>query len=200
VAAPLWYKQSDMRTQLRIVAGTLRGRKLTCHVNPKVRPIPEMVREALFSILGDAVPERHFYDLFAGTGAVGLEALSRGARAVDFVERDFRVAAAIEQHLLEFEVTDRGTVVRADAYRWAEHWLGSAEPVNLFLGPPYPDFERRMPDLMALLASLQAKAAGGSVLVLQSERTLDSGELPGSASWDLRCYGRNQLSIWVKEK
>ena len=65
-----------MRTQLRIVAGSLRGRKLTCDVNPQVRPAPQMVREALFSILGNAVPDRPFFDLFAGTGAVGLEAFS----------------------------------------------------------------------------------------------------------------------------
>src|SRR6516164_979429 len=73
-----------MRTQLRIVAGDLRGRKLLCTVNAFVRPTPQRVREALFSILGDAVPDRHFVDVFAGTGVVGLEALSRGAKHAFF--------------------------------------------------------------------------------------------------------------------
>ena len=93
-----------MRVQLRIVSGSLRGRKLQCTVNPALRPAPQMLREALFSILGTAVPGRPFYDLFAGTGAIGLEALSRGAQPVVFVERDFRVAGEIEHHLQAFGV------------------------------------------------------------------------------------------------
>src|SRR2546421_6683462 len=111
-----------MRTQLRIVAGSLRGRKLAYSVLPGLRPMPEMVREALFSILGDAVPGRPFYDLFAGTGAVGLEAISRGAERVTLVERDNRVADAIEQHAKQFGVADETSVVRGDAYRWAQRW------------------------------------------------------------------------------
>src|SRR5262245_50478442 len=127
-----------MRTQLRIVAGSLKGRKLVCTVAPALRPMPEMVREALFSILGNSVPDRPFYDLFAGTGAVGLEALSRAASIATFVERDVRVANEISQHLTAFGVADRARVQRADVYRWADRWQAPAEPVNLFLGPPYP--------------------------------------------------------------
>jgi 16S rRNA (guanine(966)-N(2))-methyltransferase RsmD len=188
-----------MRTQLRIVAGTLRGRKLTCTVNEHLRPAPQMVREALFSILGDAVPDRPFLDLFAGTGAVGLEALSRGARPVTLIERDFRVAAEIDRHLQQFQVADRATVIRADVYRWGERWPAPAEPVNLFLGPPYPDFERRPEALLALIADLQQKIASGSVLVVQAEQTPVLDELPDRASWEDRRYGRNHLLIWVKE-
>ena len=65
--------------EVRIVAGALRGRKLVAFVHEGMRPTPQMVREALFSILGNAVPGRVFYDVFAGTGVVGLEAVSRGA-------------------------------------------------------------------------------------------------------------------------
>ena len=187
-----------MRTQLRIVAGSLRGRKLTCTVNEHLRPAPQMVREALFSILGDAVPGRPFFDLFAGTGAVGLEALSRGARPVVFVERDFRVAAEIEQHLRSFGVADRAVLARADVYRWAERWPAPAEPVNVFLGPPYPDFERRADALVLLVAGLQQQVARGSVVVVQAEQTPALERLPG-AGWDVRRYGRNQLWIWVNE-
>ena len=63
------------KTEVRIVAGTLKGRKLSVVVHEGLRPTPQMVREALFSILGDAVPDRVFYDVFAGTGVVGLEAV-----------------------------------------------------------------------------------------------------------------------------
>src|SRR3954469_6335977 len=101
-----------MRAQLRIVSGSLRGRKVSCNVQPNLRPTPDMVREALFSILGNAVPDRAFFDVFAGTGVIGLEALSRGASVAHFVERDFRNSAEIARHLKEFEITDRGVLVR----------------------------------------------------------------------------------------
>lgn len=188
-----------MRVQLRIVAGSLRGRKLTCSVSADLRPAPQMVREALFSILGNAVPGRPFFDVFAGTGAVGLEALSRGATAATFVERDFRVAGEIEQHLKKFGVGSGASVVRADAYRWAEHWRAPGGPVNLFLGPPYPDFQRRFDHLLRMVGDLQDKADAGSVLVLQSERHVPVEKLPGGA-WDERVYGRNRLLIWVKDE
>src|SRR5229473_888213 len=96
-----------MRTQIRIVAGSLRGRKLTCTVSDTLRPTPQMVREALFSILGNAVPDRPFFDVFAGTGVVGLEALSRGAQSVTFVERDVRLIADLEKHIEAFRISDQ---------------------------------------------------------------------------------------------
>jgi 16S rRNA (guanine(966)-N(2))-methyltransferase RsmD len=189
-----------MRTKLRIVAGSLRGRKLTCTVDPDLRPIPDRVREALFSILGDAVPERPFIDLFAGTGAVGLEAISRGANRVIFVERELRIAGEIHGHARAFGVEDRAAIQRADVYRWAERWLAPAEPVNIFLGPPFPDLKHRADDLVHVLATLQEKVGLGSVVVLQSERIFDPTVLPHPEEWDQREYGRNRLSIWVKEQ
>ncbi len=187
-----------MRTQLRIVAGTLRGRRLTCHVSDHLRPAPQMVREAVFSILGNAVPDRPFFDLFAGTGAVGLEALSRGALPVVLVEREHRVADQIRRHLVAFGVADKATVVRADVYHWAQGWQAPPEPVTLFLGPPFRDWERRLGALLLLIAGLQAQVAPGSVLVLQSERDFPADRLPAKDQWELRYYGRNQLMIWVK--
>src|SRR5208282_6331130 len=133
-----------MRTQIRIVAGAFRGRKLLCNVHAALRPTPQMVREALFSILGNAVPNRPFVDVFAGTGVIGLEALSRGARSATFVERDFRLVADIERHLQRLGVRERGVAVRADVYRWVERWQAPAEPVSVFVSPPFIDFERRL--------------------------------------------------------
>jgi len=188
-----------MRTQIRIVAGSLRGRKLTCTVDPALRPTPDRVREALFSILGNAVPDRPFLDLFAGTGVIGLEALSRDASFVELVERDIRVAGEIVRHLHTFGVADRAKVHRADVYRWAERWQPPSEPVNVFLGPPFPDLTQRSADLIQMLADLQEKTAPGSVLVLQSEKTWPADKLVDGEHWEQRLYGRNRLSIWVKE-
>jgi 16S rRNA (guanine966-N2)-methyltransferase len=187
-----------MRTQLRIVAGSLRGRKLTCTVNPGLRPTPQMVREALFSILGNAVPDRLFVDLFAGTGVNALEALSRGASSALLIERDFRQAQEIDQHLRAFRVADRAHLIRSDAYRWAAHWQPPDEPVNVFLSPPFADLERRPAAFLALVELLQSKVTDGSVLVIQSETRSPLQEAAALAGWEERRYGRNTLLIWVK--
>src|SRR5262252_2546331 len=117
------------KTQVRIVAGSLRGRKLTVVVHEGMRPTPQMVREALFSILGNAVPGRAFYDVFAGTGVVGIEAVSRGASHAVFLERDLRLVAELEGHLDGFGIRDKARLVRGDVYRWVERWTPPADPI-----------------------------------------------------------------------
>ena len=188
-----------MKTQIRIVAGSLRGRKLTCTVNANLRPTPQRVREALFSILGNAVPDRPFFDVFAGTGVVGLEALSRGASSVIFVERDFRLIGDLERHIEAFGVADKARIVRSDVYRWIERWQAPDEPVIVFLSPPFADLERRLDELLGAITQLQQKVPTGSVIILQSESKATLDELPARAAWDERRYGRNVLLIWVKE-
>lgn len=188
-----------MRTQIRIVAGALRGRKLTVNVNPEMRPTPQMVREALFSILGNAVPDRPFLDIFAGTGIVGLEALSRGATTTTFVERDLRLAQEIERNVRTFDLGRRARLLRTDAYRWVSSWRAPAEPVNVFVSPPFPDLSQRSDDLLRLLRELQDKASVGSVIVLQSERGAPLEDARELADWEQRRYSRNVLLLWQKE-
>src|SRR5262249_30573898 len=159
-----------MKVEIRIVAGSLRGRKLTCEVGPNLRPTPQMVREALFSILGDDVPDRPFYDVFAGTGVIGIEALSRGASSAVFVERDFRLIDDLDRHLRTFEL-DNGGVVRADVSRWVERWQPPAEPVNVYLSPPFVDLDRKTDEMLALIATLQERLHPGSILILQAEKS-----------------------------
>jgi 16S rRNA (guanine(966)-N(2))-methyltransferase RsmD len=186
-----------MRVQLRIVAGTLRGRKLTCNLNSDLRPTPDRVREALFNILGDAVPDRPFVDVFAGSGVVGLEALSRGAKSVLFLERDFHLAQNIETNVRTFGLSGQAQVLRTDVYRWASGWQPS-EPVNVYVSPPFVDIQKRTEELLLLIGQVQEKMPSGSVLVLQSEK---HSELDGHAAltdWEERRYGRNMLLIWQK--
>src|SRR6478735_6697716 len=163
-------RMATEKTEVRIVAGTLRGRKLSVVVHPGLRPTPQMVREALFSILGNAVPGRVFYDLFAGTGVVGLESVSRGATAARLIEKDPKQVAAIQKYADEFGVADKVQVLRADAYRWAERWVpAGTAPVNLFLSPPFPDLTEKADEFMALVNGLLAKAPDESVLTIQAE-------------------------------
>jgi 16S rRNA (guanine966-N2)-methyltransferase len=185
------------KTQIRIVAGQLRGRRLTVTVTPELRPTPQMVREAFFSILGDAIPDRAFLDVFAGTGVIGIEAIGRGASSATFLERDHELAGRIERHLREFGVADSGLVLRADVYRWIERWQPPSEPVNVFVSPPFSDLTARLDGFLGLVQELQHKLPVGSVLTVQAELGFDGDKLPGSG-WDRRQYGRNLLLIWVK--
>lgn len=188
-----------MFAELRIISGTLRGRKLKTPLDPKLRPMSDRARGALFSILGDAVPDRTFIDVFAGSGAVGLEALSRGASRAVFIEKDGGSVTELLKRLKTFGVAESTQVLQADAYRWGEKGaLPPDEPANVFLGPPYPDFAEKPAELQKLTATLRQRLAPGSVLILQSDGKLPEGFLGDEAAWDQRTYGRTQLSIWVK--
>ena len=186
------------KVQVRIVAGSLRGRKMTVVVHEGMRPTPQMVREALFSILGNAVPDRAFYDVFAGTGVVGLEAVSRGATSARLIEKDGRQAADIQKYADQFGVAGKVQVLKADAYRWAERWVPPKEAVNLFLSPPFPDLTERLDEFLALVKLLWEKAPAESVLTVQAEAGFPVNQLPDPSAWDVREYGRNLLAFYVK--
>jgi len=187
------------KTEVRIVAGSLRGRKIACFVHPGLRPTPQMVREAFFSILGNAIPGRPFFDLFAGTGVVGLEAVSRGAARAWLIEQDPKQAAAIQRAADDFGVADRVTVVRADAYRWTERWLPPPGPVNVYLSPPFPDLTERAEAFLALVKMVWDKCPVESVVVVQAELGFATAGMPDADQWEVRTYGRNLLLIRVKE-
>jgi len=185
------------KTQVRIVAGSLRGRKLNVVVHEGMRPTPQMVREAYFSILGNAIPDRVFYDVFAGTGVVGLEAISRGASSARLIEKDARQSSDIQKYAIEFGVGDKVQVLKADAYRWAERWLPPKEPVNVFISPPFPDLSEKADEFLALVNLLLEKSPDTSVLTIQAEDGFPLARLPNPTRWDVRGYGRNMLLILV---
>lgn len=180
------------------MSGSLRGRKLNCNVNPHLRPTPQRVREALFNILRHVIPERPFIDIFAGTGVVGLEALSLGAADVTLIEQDHRQAQEIRDHIDAFRIGDGARVLPFDAYRWVRKWEPPTGPVNIYISPPFPHIQTMTGDLVEMITTLQEKAPPESVIVLQSEH---GSKLDGHAAlngWDKRRYGRNHLMIWQK--
>ena len=119
---------------MRIIGGEWRGRRIHFPSIDGLRPTPDRVRETLFNWLQGRTTAARCLDLFAGSGALGLEALSRGAREVVFVERDRGAAAALRTALAAFGST-RGRIVERDA---AAYLAGTAEPFDLvFLDPPF---------------------------------------------------------------
>lgn len=125
---------SGGRHVVRIIGGEWRGRKIRFPPVEGIRPTPDRVRETLFNWLQSAMPGSRCLDLYAGSGALGLEALSRGARQVVFVDLDAAVTRHLEGRLREFGC-DRGQVVRMPAERYLEQ---PAVPFDVvFLDPPY---------------------------------------------------------------
>lgn len=149
------------------MAGELGGRRLVAPPGADTRPTPERVREATFNALEslDAIDGAVVVDLFAGSGAMGIEALSRGAARVTFVERDRTARDAITTNLAALGVEGRARVVASDAGAWVRGLAGVAFDLAV-CDPPYA-FER----WSELLASLPA-----TLVVIESGHAVDPGE------------------------
>ncbi len=122
--------------RLRIVAGELGGRVILVPRRPELRATPDRVREAWFSALGTRLEEAAVIDLFAGSGALGIEALSRGATRVDFVEADSRLVATLRSNLEELGARERGNVRCGDVFAFPKRQRGRRWDVAL-ADPPY---------------------------------------------------------------
>ena len=121
---------------MRVIAGEFRGRRLRPPPDRRVRPTADPVREAWFSIIGPLVPGARVLDLFAGSGALGLEALSRGAAHATFVELGAPSLDALRHNIAELAVEDRAAVRRTDALRYATRLAAGAFDLA-FADPPY---------------------------------------------------------------
>lgn len=148
------------RNQLRIIGGEWRGRKIPFADAPGLRPTPDRIRETLFNWLMAAVPGARCLDLYAGSGALGLEALSRGATRVDMVDDAEDVTEQLRQNLLTLN-TDKGYVWSSDAVRWLTE-LGSSYQHRfdiIFLDPPYR--QQLAQDCIDAIAVQSLLAVGG---------------------------------------
>ena len=137
-SAPRGPRRGGGDNGFRIIGGRHRGRRLHFPDVPGLRPSPDRVRETLFNWLGNDVPGARCLDLFAGSGALGLEALSRGAAAVSFVDRSRAATDAIAGHLATLHLTERGRVVTASAEDYVAS-TGVAAYDIVFLDPPFAD-------------------------------------------------------------
>lgn len=171
----------------RIVGGDLRGRTLEFAPAGRTRPMKDRVRETLFDLIGPRVKGKVAIDLFAGTGALGFEALSRGAAEAVFCERHFPTADALRRSARQLGVEPRVTVRPGDVLLWAKKLppLPESAPWLVFVSPPWLFFSERADELMALIAVLQAAAPAGSIFVVESDDTFTAAGLPGTG-WESR--------------
>jgi 16S rRNA (guanine966-N2)-methyltransferase len=159
---------------VRVIAGKFRSRKLKGPGKLRLRPTSDRLRETLFNILGAAVQDSLFVDLYAGTGAVGIEAVSRGARETIFVEAHAAGAQLVRANLEALDVRAGVEVIEAEALRGLERIAARHRVADfIFLDPPYQDDEEYLKVLEYLDAS-HLVAPGGLVIVEHRNKT----ELP----------------------
>jgi 16S rRNA (guanine(966)-N(2))-methyltransferase RsmD len=167
---------------MRIIAGKFRSRQLKSIKGIALRPTSDRLRETLFNVLGGLVVDARFMDLFAGSGAVGIEALSRGAREVIFVEKHPPTAGLIRKNLESLEIREGGRVVASDALKALEQLAKESSAATagidiLFLDPPYAETEQYKVVLAYLGgANLLAENA---VVIAEHQRSLDLAETFG---------------------
>ncbi len=166
---------------MRVVAGSLRGRRIAAPAGSATRPTTDKVREATFNALGslDLIHDAAVADLFAGSGALGIEALSRGAARCTFVERDRGALAVLRENLEALDLVDRSRVLPADALTAA----ASLDVDVAFADPPY-EFDR----WNELLAAVRAP-----FVVVESGRELEVPE--GWETTRSRRYGRTWVTF-----
>jgi len=180
---------------MRIIAGSHKGRKLVDWETSGIRPMRDFVRSALFNILIEIVPEAAFLDLFSGTGSVGLEAISRGARSCTFVDASREACAIVRRNLDAFGLLDLGEVIEADAVETIGELARRGRRYDVvFIGPPY--YRRLVP------AALDALADGR----LLGEDPVVVTEIHHTEAWesrhgvlelvDRRRYGDNRLLFY----
>ena len=175
---------------MRVIAGSRKGHKLAAPRGVDTRPTSDRVRENVFNIVAPWVEDARVLDLYAGSGAMGLEALSRGAAAVVFVESDTDAVRVIERNLDKLRLTG-ARVVRADATTGLAQEAGSGRKYDLVLAdPPYA-----MTDYDALARYLPRVLAEDGLLVLESAARTEP-ELAGLAVRTTRKYGSTRVTVF----
>lgn len=181
---------------MRIIGGTHGGRKIRSPEGKNTRPTTDFVREALFNILGSYVVESNILDVFAGTGAVGLEALSRGAQTATFIEKDPKAFLIIKQNLKDLNLQDKAFLIKDDALSALKNLDKKGQSFDIiFMDPPYNENHIK-PCMEFLRKSTVLK--NGDVLIVQYPKN-ESMDYEGFLLKKHKVYGRTALSFFAKE-
>jgi 16S rRNA (guanine966-N2)-methyltransferase len=178
---------------MRIIAGTLRGRVLKSTQTSMLRPTTDRVRESIFNILAARIDfdGAEALDLFAGTGALGIEALSRGAAHCDFVESDRRAASVIGANLAALDLESCSRLVVRDAMKFIAETDRNYDLI--FADPPYAAtiFDRLAHDIAA-----HARLRPGGIFILERSSTMRAPEAGGMELLVDRIFGDTAVSMW----
>ncbi|MEN6401369.1 MAG: 16S rRNA (guanine(966)-N(2))-methyltransferase RsmD, partial [Armatimonadia bacterium] len=180
------------RSAMRVIAGSARSLKLEIPKGVKMRPTSDMVREALFNSLGYRTIDCRFADLYAGTGAVGIEALSRGAAFCVFVEQNPRCVEALRANLANTGFTEQARIIRGDCLKRVDEIFRPEPPDIVFMDPPYRESAE---ELLAAVVRLARQGGRECLVIVQCERGMEPSLPPDKAK---RYGGTSQLYYEVE--
>jgi 16S rRNA (guanine966-N2)-methyltransferase len=182
---------------LRIIGGRFRGRKLLYSGDARTRPMKDRLREAVFNLVGPSIRGKHVLDLFAGTGALGLEALSRGADRATLVEQHYPTAKIILQNIAVLELQQQAEVVVGNVFVRFQRGLALTDrPWAVFCSPPYDFYVSRTQDVLEMIAGLMQTAPPESVFIVEADQRFDFSRLPDPTAWDVRPYPPAVVGIY----
>lgn len=182
---------------MRIIAGEFRGRTILSPETDDTRPITDRAKQSLFDVLAPLIPDAIVCDCFAGTGSMGLEALSRGASRAIFMEKDRTALKLLRQNIDALGVADRSTVLSGDVFKSIEQL---PDGIGLFfLDPPYRFVREQVDALRQLAQVVQSKLAPEATLIFRHDPG-DSLELAGFRRYDQRDYGRMRIELLRPER
>jgi 16S rRNA (guanine966-N2)-methyltransferase len=179
---------------MRVIAGSAGGLRLVAPRDPATRPITDRVKETLFGILGERVVGARVLDLYAGSGAIGIEALSRGAAHATFVERGREALAAIRHNLSQTGLGEHASVAPSSVEAFLE--AGAHGPYDLVVADP-PYAERA---ILAPLERLVPHLAPGATVVVKHFWRTPIPEPPGLHRWRERRFGETGLTFLAAEE
>jgi 16S rRNA (guanine966-N2)-methyltransferase len=167
-------------------------------------------REAIFNLVSTECTGRHAIDLFAGTGALGLEALSRGATSATFIEKHVPSARDVEENIGILDVGDRAQLFVTSAFLWAKRDLpnfASGLPSNVpwlvFCSPPYAFYTERTAEMLDLIQRIRTHSPPGGILIVEADERFDFGLLTNDtangSTWDVRTYSPAVIGLWRQE-
>jgi len=187
---------------LRITAGDYRGRRLKVPKVDATRPLVERAREGLFNHLGSLVDGALVWDVYAGSGILGLEAISRGANKVVAVERHHRAAAQLEENAELLGCREQLQCLRIDANRLLDVVGAEASPDLIFFDPPYDDFRKGGPGRIKVgdlfLRVSERMNPSGCAIVHTPRGILEEDELAALPGIERRDYSNTSLYWWHK--
>ena len=191
------------RGKLRIVGGKFRGRQIEYSGDPLTRPMKDNIREALFNLVGGWIKGKIVFDLFAGTGAIALEALSRGATKAFLVERHIPTVRIINENVQSLDPDLPADIATSDSFFWVRQFLKKPdthprEPWVVFCCPPYDFFEERTDEMISMIEGLLNVAPEESIFVVESDSRFDLKRLPQPMEWTTRKYAPAIVSILKK--
>ena len=187
---------------LRIIGGKFRGSKLKYVGDNRVRPMKDRVREAVFNLIGPAIKEMYVIDLFGGTGAIAIEAISRGATSATIIEIHLPTASLLRQNLDALNLSPICNLCKTDAFFWvkneAEH-PSKETPWIVFCSPPYDFYVSRKAEMLEMLNRLVDLAPADSIFVIEADERFDMTLLPRVPEPNrIRTYSPAIIAIFTK--